>query len=116
LTVDKSKRLKISHGWTGMPVEFIQSFSSQRSPRRPFWVVWAPPIHKKCILSLEKGAAMSNKEALHQLYAQCKNINFDESYDLIASAEDSDEADFFRMATDLVLKQKQRKAVEENRF
>ena len=45
-----------------------------------------------------------------------KNINFDESYDLIASAEDSDEADFFRMATDLVLKQKQRKAVEENRF
>jgi len=45
-----------------------------------------------------------------------KNINFDESYDIIASAEDSDEADFFRMATDLVFKQKQRKAVEENRF
>lgn len=63
-----------------------------------------------------KGVAMSNKEALHQLYAQCKSINFDESYDLIASAEDSDEADFFRMATDLVLKQKQKKAVEENRF
>ena len=65
---------------------------------------------------LRKGAAMSNKEALHQLYTQCKNINFDESYDIIASAEDSDEADFFRMATDLVLKQKQRNAVEENRF
>ena len=40
---------------------------------------------------------MLNKEALHQLYVQCKNINFDDSYDLIASTEDSDEADFFRM-------------------
>lgn len=75
-----------------------------------------PLFLKKLYILLRKGAAMSNKEALHQLYTQCKNINFDESYDIIASAEDSDEADFFRMATDLVLEQKQRKAVEENRF
>lgn len=59
---------------------------------------------------------MSNKEALHQLYTQCQNINFDESYDIIASASSQDEADFYRMATDLILKQKQRKVVEENRF
>lgn len=74
------------------------------------------PFLKKMHIIPKKESSMSNKEALHQLYAQCKNINFDESYDLIASAQDSDEADFFRMATDLVLKQKQRKAVEENRF
>ena len=72
-------------------------------------------LQKKYIIP-KKELLMSNKEALHQLYSQCKKINFDESYDLIASAEDSDEADFFRMATELVLKQKQRKAVEENRF
>lgn len=59
---------------------------------------------------------MSNKEALHQLFTQCQKINFDESYDIIASASNADEADFFRMATDLILKQKQKKAVEENRF
>lgn len=59
---------------------------------------------------------MSNAEALHQLYAQCQKINFDESYDIIASAQSQDEADFFRLATDLILKQKQKKVVEENRF
>ncbi|MCQ2050344.1 MAG: hypothetical protein MJZ22_05010 [Candidatus Saccharibacteria bacterium] len=59
---------------------------------------------------------MSNAEALHQLFAQCQKINFDESYDIIASAQSQDEADFFRLATDLILKQKQKKVVEENRF
>ncbi len=59
---------------------------------------------------------MSNKEALHQLYAQCQRINFDESFDIISSAKDPEEADFFRMATDLILKQKQKKVIEENRF
>ncbi|MCQ2096316.1 MAG: hypothetical protein MJY87_00030 [Fibrobacter sp.] len=59
---------------------------------------------------------MSNAEVLHQLFAQCQKINFDESYDIIASAQSQDEADFFRLATDLILKQKQKKVVEENRF
>lgn len=59
---------------------------------------------------------MSNKEALHQLYAQCQRINFDESFDIISSAQNPEEADFFRMATDLILKQKQKKVIEENRF
>jgi len=58
---------------------------------------------------------MSKKEALHQLYAQCQ-INFDESYDIIASASDPDEANFFRTVTDLILKQKQKKVIEANRF
>ncbi len=59
---------------------------------------------------------MSNKEALHQLYKQCQKINFDESFDIISSAQNPEEADFFRMATDLILKQKQKKVIEENRF
>lgn len=59
---------------------------------------------------------MSKKEALHQLYAQCQKINFDESYDIIASASDPDEANFFRTVTDLILKQKQKKVIEANRF
>ncbi|OWV25831.1 hypothetical protein B7988_08475 [Fibrobacter sp. UWB1] len=102
---------------TGVPSYFVLCVvqSSKVAPAAFFRVNMSLFLKKMYIL-LRKGAAMSNKEALHQLYAQCKNINFDESYDLIASAEDSDEADFFRMATDLVLKQKQRKAVEENRF
>lgn len=59
---------------------------------------------------------MSNAEALHQLYVLCKKINFDDSYDIIASAQSQEETDFFRLATDLILKQKQKKVVEENQF
>ena len=59
---------------------------------------------------------MSNEEALHQLYLQCRKINFDESRDIITSANDPEEAEFFRMATDFVLVQKQKKAIAENRF
>lgn len=68
------------------------------------------------IALIEKEQEMSNAEALHQLFAQCQKVNFDESYDIIASAQSPEEADFFRMATDLILKQKQKKAVDENRF
>ena len=59
---------------------------------------------------------MSNTEALHQLFTQCQKINFDESYGIIESAQSDDEAEFFKMATDLILRQKQKKAIEENRF
>lgn len=59
---------------------------------------------------------MSNTEALHQLFTQCQKINFDESYGIIENAQSDDEAEFFKMATDLILRQKQKKAIEENRF
>ncbi|MBR6400809.1 MAG: hypothetical protein IKS17_06255 [Firmicutes bacterium] len=59
---------------------------------------------------------MSNTEILHQLYEQCKDINFDESYDIISNAADDDEADFFRTITDFILQQKQKKVIAEKRF
>ncbi len=59
---------------------------------------------------------MSNKEALHDLYLQCQKINFDESYDIIASAKSKDEADFYKTMTDLILVQKQKKIIEEHQF
>lgn len=77
-------------------------------------IISIPP--KKKYILCKKGFIMSKKEALHQLYAQCQKINFDESYDIIASASDPDEANFFRTVTDLILKQKQKKVIEANRF
>lgn len=47
------------------------------------------------IALIEKELEMSNAEALHQLFAQCQKVNFDESYDIIASAQSPEEADFF---------------------
>ena len=59
---------------------------------------------------------MSKTEVLHELYKQCKEINFDESYEIITSASSEEEADFFRAVTDCILQQKQKKVIIEKRF
>lgn len=59
---------------------------------------------------------MSKADTLHELYCQCKNINFDESYDLLKEAKDKEEEEFFRVITDFVLQQKQKIVITEERF
>ena len=59
---------------------------------------------------------MSKAETLHELYNQCKSINFDESYDLLKEAQDKEEAEFFRLVTDYVLRQNQKIVITEKRF
>ena len=59
---------------------------------------------------------MSKAEILHELYHQCSEINFNDSHEIISSAESEEEADFFRIVTDFVLQQKQKKVIEEKRF
>lgn len=59
---------------------------------------------------------MCDVEAMHNLYEQCKNVRFDEVDDLIVRASDADEREFFRTITDLIIQQRQRKAVAEKRF
>ena len=59
---------------------------------------------------------MSTAEAMHDLYIKCKNLNFDDSPELEVTLESEEEAEFFRLITDFVLQQKQKKAIEEKRF
>lgn len=59
---------------------------------------------------------MSKSELLHELYNQCKEINFDESPEILSSAKSDEEADFFKIVTDFVLQQKQKKVIAEKRF
>lgn len=59
---------------------------------------------------------MSKSEVLHQLYNECKNIEFDESYDLIKKAKTDDERKFIQCVTDYVLQLKQKNAINEKRF
>ena len=63
-----------------------------------------------------KDGMMSKAEILHELYHQCSEINFNDSHEIISSAESEEEADFFRIVTDFVLQQKQKKVIEEKRF
>lgn len=59
---------------------------------------------------------MSKAEILHELYEQCKEINFTESHDILASAKSQEEADFFNTITDFILQQRQKKVIAERRF
>ena len=59
---------------------------------------------------------MSKSEILHQLYVECKNIEFDESYELIKKAETDDEKRFIQIVTDYILQLKQETAIAEKRF
>lgn len=59
---------------------------------------------------------MSKSEAIHELYMTCKEINFNDTSDLIANADSEEEKSFIRTVTDFVLQQKQKKVVAEKRF
>ena len=59
---------------------------------------------------------MSKNEVLHELYEQCRDIEFDQSHELIVNAASKEEADFIRGVTDLILWEKQKKVIAEKRF
>ena len=59
---------------------------------------------------------MSNTEVLHNLYKLCKNINFEEADRIVVDTKDEEEKRFFRVVTDCILQEKQRKVIAEKRF
>ncbi|WP_313345092.1 hypothetical protein [Lacrimispora sp.] len=59
---------------------------------------------------------MSTNEALKMLYKECMKLDPDETIQLILGAETEEEQEFYSTISDLVLQQRQRKVIEENRF
>lgn len=59
---------------------------------------------------------MSKSEIVHELYEQCKDLNFDDTYQLIKKAKSEEERDFLRVVTNCILQQKQKKTMREKRF
>ena len=59
---------------------------------------------------------MTKAEVIHQLYNECKTINFDDTYELIKDVQDDEEKDFIRLVTDFILQQKQKRVILEKRF
>ncbi|WP_367567399.1 hypothetical protein [Lacrimispora sp.] len=59
---------------------------------------------------------MSTNDALKMLYKECLKLDPDEAVQLILGAETEEEQEFYSMVSDLILQQRQRKAIEENRF
>ena len=59
---------------------------------------------------------MSNIEAAKQLYNTCKNMDIDETMQLVLSADNTEEQEFFSMLSDFILQQRQKEAVGQYRF
>ena len=63
-----------------------------------------------------EGFHMSKSELIHELYEQCKDLNFDDTYQLIKYAKSEEEREFLRVVTDCILQQKQKRVIRENKF
>ena len=59
---------------------------------------------------------MSKYEAIHELYEQCKTIEFNETAELTEQAQTIEEKNFINLVADFILQQKQRAVIAEGRF
>ena len=59
---------------------------------------------------------MSNNEAAKQLYNTCKNMDIDETMQLVLSADNEEEQEFFSMLSDFILQQRQKEVIRQKRF
>ena len=59
---------------------------------------------------------MSKAEAARKLYEECKDMDIDETMELVLNAETEEEQDFFSMLSDYILQRKQKKVIAQKRF
>ena len=59
---------------------------------------------------------MSKTEAAKRLYEECKDMDIDETMELVLSAETEEEQDFFSMLSDFILQKQQKKVIAQKRF
>ena len=59
---------------------------------------------------------MSKAEAAKKLYEEWKDMDIDETMELVLNAETEEEQDFFSMLSDFILQRKQKKVIAQKRF
>ena len=59
---------------------------------------------------------MSNIEAAKQLYNICRNMDLDETMQLVLSADTVEEQEFFSMLSDFILLQRQKEVIQQKKF
>ncbi len=59
---------------------------------------------------------MSYIEIVKKLYDTCKNMDIEETMELVLSAETEEESDFFAMISDFILQKKQKKVIANKEF
>ena len=59
---------------------------------------------------------MSNIEVAKQLYNICRNMDLDETMQLVLSADTVEEQEFFSMLSDFILQQRQKEVIQQKKF
>lgn len=59
---------------------------------------------------------MSNIEIARQLFNQCKDMDFDETRELVLMAESEEEIEFFSLLSDFILQKQQQEVIKRGRF
>ena len=59
---------------------------------------------------------MSEIEAAKKLYDTCRDMDIEETLELILSAETEEEEEFFSLLSDFILQRKQREAIARKEF
>lgn len=59
---------------------------------------------------------MSKAEAARKLYEECKDMDIDETMELVLNAQTEEEQDFFSLLSDFILQRKQKKVITQKRF
>ncbi len=59
---------------------------------------------------------MSKYDVIHELYEQCKDIEFHETSELTEQASTEEEKNFINVVSDFILQQKQKRVIAEKRF
>ena len=72
--------------------------------------------HLICGMDEKEGDFMSKAEAAKRLYEECKDMDIDETMELVLNAETEEEQDFFSMLSDFILQRKQKKVIAQKRF
>lgn len=59
---------------------------------------------------------MTEIEAVKKLYYTCRNMDIDDTMELVLSAETEEEGEFFSMISDFILQRKQREVIAQREF
>lgn len=59
---------------------------------------------------------MPKIDAIRELYEQCKDMDIEESMELMLDVENEEEQDFISVISDFILQKKQKKVIEQKRF
>ena len=64
----------------------------------------------------EGGAVMSGIEAAKKLYDTCRDMDLEETMELVLNAETEEEGEFFSLLSDFILQRKQREVIAHKEF